>query len=548
MSFEQLNLAKPILTALSACGYTAPTPIQLQAIPVSIAGKDLIATSQTGTGKTAAFVLPALQRLTTFKKSPLPKILVLTPTRELATQIAAAVNDYGKHLQVKTVSILGGMPYHTQLRQLRKPSDMIIATPGRLMDHMERGKIDLSEIEILILDEADRMLDMGFYEDVEFIAAKLPASRQTLLFTATLDKQLENLAKKLLHDPIRIEIASKKVTLDNIKQQIYMANNTEHKMAMLHTILSEGSVDKAIIFAATKRAADELAEELQDSGHEVGALHGDMNQRKRNRTLQQMRAGKIRLLVATDVASRGIDIDDVTHVINYDLPRTGEDYVHRIGRTGRVGRAGTAISFAKKNDLSILKRIEQFTQQKIEKKGATFKEESREPFTKKKSYNSKRPTSKRFEAKPKRTFTRDNQKPHRDFTKKESDSRRFTGARDQDKQWGVSAPDNRRGKTEKRVFTKSFSPTTSFSKKSKPSFSKSDKKPFDKHPHSGNSTRDGNRSRSTDSARGSRSYNSDNTRGNNRSRSSDNSVRGRRSYSSDNARGSSRSRREFESR
>lgn len=386
-SFKQLNLATPILSALDECGYAQPTPIQARAIPLAVAGKDLIATSQTGTGKTAAFVLPTLQRLTTLNKTSLPQVLVLTPTRELATQVANAVRDYGKNLKVKTVSILGGMPYHTQLRQLSKPSDIIIATPGRLIDHIERGKINLSAIEVLILDEADRMLDMGFFEDVEYITTKLPKTKQTLLFTATMDSQLTRFANKFLNQPERIEIASKKVTLDNIKQEIHLASNDAHKMQLLQTILADRNVDKAIIFASTKRTADELAEELLEVGHDVGALHGDMNQRKRNRTITQLRTGKIRLLVATDVASRGIDINNITHVINYDLPRTGEDYVHRIGRTGRIGNSGTAISLVKKHDLSLVKKIEKYTKQTIEKKGKIEKEASSSPKKKPKKFS-----------------------------------------------------------------------------------------------------------------------------------------------------------------
>ncbi|MBI5447472.1 MAG: DEAD/DEAH box helicase [Gammaproteobacteria bacterium] len=380
MNFSELNLGAPLLSAISERGYTEPTAIQKQAIPLALARKDLIATSQTGTGKTAAFVLPALQRLTTLEKSPHPKILVLTPTRELATQVSDAVRDYGKNLNIKAVSILGGMPYQTQLRQLSKPHDIIIATPGRLIDHVEQGKINLSKIEILILDEADRMLDMGFFEDVEFIASKLPKTRQTLLFTATMDQQLTRFANKLLTHPERIEIAGKTVTLDNIKQKIIMANSSEHKMALLQDLLTDQSIQKAIIFAGTKRSADELTDELLEIGHEVGALHGDMNQRKRNRTITQLRSGKIRLLVATDVASRGIDINNVTHVINYDLPRTGEDYVHRIGRTGRIGNDGIAISLVKRSDMLLVKKIEKYTKQTIEKKGnASFDSSESKP-------------------------------------------------------------------------------------------------------------------------------------------------------------------------
>src|SRR3989338_809066 len=384
MTFEELNLATPILSALAACAHTTPTAIQTQAIPVVMQGRDLLATSQTGTGKTAAFVLPSLHRLTNFEKSPNPKILILTPTRELATQISMAVNEYGKHLRVKVVNILCGMPYPTQLRQLAKPSDIIIATPGRLIDHIERGKINLSEIKIFILDEADRMLDMGFYEDVEYIAAQLPKEKQILLFTATIDARLMKLSKKLLHNPEQIEVVGKRVTLDNIKQQVYMANSVQHKTKLLRDILADKEATKVIVFTATKRTAETLTEELLESGYGAGALHGDMHQRKRNKTMSRLHSGKISLLIATDIASRGIDVDNVTHVINYDLPRTSEDYVHRIGRTGRIGRAGTSISFVKTNDMALLKKIEKFTQQKIEKKGFSEEDASTSSPTKKK--------------------------------------------------------------------------------------------------------------------------------------------------------------------
>lgn len=368
MSFENLNLGAPILSALAECGYNQATPIQSQAIPRAIAGKDLIATAQTGTGKTAAFILPSLQRLSESDKIPLPRVLVLTPTRELATQVTDAVYKYGKNLQVKTASILGGMPYKDQLRQLSKPVDIVVATPGRLMDHMERGRIDLSAIEILILDEADRMLDMGFIDDVEYIAKSMPEDRQTLLFTATMDARLTKLASKILRSPERIEVAGKSVTLDNIKQSLYVANDASHKSRLLQHFLMDGSIDKAIIFSGTKREADQLAIELRDLGHDAGALHGDMNQHKRNKTITQLKKGKIRFLVATDVAARGIDINNVTHVFNYDLPKFAEDYVHRIGRTGRAGKSGIAISLATSRDAKALHQIERFTGQTIARK------------------------------------------------------------------------------------------------------------------------------------------------------------------------------------
>ncbi|WP_243371088.1 DEAD/DEAH box helicase [Geotalea sp. SG265] len=367
MSFESLQLSPLILKAIAACGYTTPTPIQAQAIPLALEGKDLIASAQTGTGKTAAFTLPSLQRLTV--RSPLPgrgpRILVLTPTRELANQVTDAVRSYGKFMRVTSGAILGGMPYREQLMLLSRPVDLIVATPGRLIDHLDRGKINLSRLELLILDEADRMLDMGFSEDVDRIAAAAPANRQTLLFTATMDDVMAKLAQRLLKDPVRIEIAGKKTTHEQIEQRLHVADNLQHKTRMLQHLIADESVTKAIIFSATKRDADLLARDLHAQGHAAAALHGDMSQNARNKTIHNMRRGKIRLLVATDVAARGLDVSGISHVINFDLPKFAEDYVHRIGRTGRAGATGVAISFASLNDLNYLDRIERYTGQTL---------------------------------------------------------------------------------------------------------------------------------------------------------------------------------------
>lgn len=365
MSFEKLNLSENILKALAKSGYTTPTPIQAQAIPRALAGKDLIATAQTGTGKTAAFMLPAIELLAQSKETQKPRILVLTPTRELATQVNDAAKKYGSFMRINVVNILGGMPYHVQIRQLSRPVDIIVATPGRLIDYLDRGKLDLSEIQMLILDEADRMLDMGFIDAVRYIAKETPANRQTLLFTATLDKRLAQLAQSILNEPERIEVASKGITLDNIEQRVYLADDEKHKNGLLQHLLEEENIDKAIIFSATKRNADKLARQLYDMGLSAAALHGDMPQHKRNKTITGLRHGKIQLLVATDVAARGIDISEVSHVINYDLPKFAEDYVHRIGRTGRAGKSGIAISLVSFDTINDLKRIERFTNQNI---------------------------------------------------------------------------------------------------------------------------------------------------------------------------------------
>jgi len=363
MSFEALNLSPPIQKAIAACGYTAPTPIQAQSIPLALAGKDLIGSAQTGTGKTASFVLPALERLLVPSTKPGkgPRILVLTPTRELATQVNDAVRNYGKFMRVRCGSILGGMPYREQMMLLAQPVDIIVATPGRLIDHLDRRSINFSRLEMLILDEADRMLDMGFSDDVDRIAAAAPADRQTLLFTATMDDAMAKLAKRLLTDPIRIAVEAQEAAELKIEQRLHVTDDMRHKNRLLQHLVNDASVTKAIIFSATKRDADQLASELYAQGHAAAALHGDMSQGARNRTIVNMRRGKVRFLVATDVAARGLDVSGISHVINFDLPKFAEDYVHRIGRTGRAGAAGVAISFCSMNEVAYLDRIERYT-------------------------------------------------------------------------------------------------------------------------------------------------------------------------------------------
>jgi superfamily II DNA/RNA helicase len=368
VSFENLNLHPLILKAIIDSGYTSPTPIQEQAIPELLAGHDLMASAQTGTGKTAAFMLPALHRLATPSRvhSRGPRVLVLTPTRELALQVSEAAAKYGKHLpRVRVVSILGGMPYPLQNKLLSQPVDILVATPGRLIDHIQRGRIDFSRLEMLVLDEADRMLDMGFIDDVANIAASTPATRQTLLFSATLDSAIENVAAKLLKTPKRIQVATQQARMDNIEQRLHYVDDVSHKNRLLDHLLSDIALKQAIVFTATKRDADTLADSLSAQGHEAAALHGDMNQRDRNRTLTRLRHGGLRVLVATDVAARGIDVAGITHVINFDLPKFAEDYVHRIGRTGRAGATGVAVSFASGKDGVNLKKIERFTGQRI---------------------------------------------------------------------------------------------------------------------------------------------------------------------------------------
>lgn len=405
MSFDQLKLNPHIHRALKVCGYTKPTPIQTRSIPDILNGKDLVACAQTGTGKTAAFVLPALHLLAEEKSlKKKPRVLILTPTRELANQITKAIGKYGKFLQSRVTSLVGGMSYPQQLKELSRSVDIVVATPGRLLDHMENRNVDLSCIDMLVLDEADRMLDMGFIDDVREIAKATPKNRQTLLFSATVDNQLNHIINTLLRDPIRIDLSNEKTTPVQIKQELYLVDNQQHKIRLLDHFLKNHNIYKAIIFSATKINADRLAKQLRDQGHSALALHGDLKQSMRNRTVEQLRSGKIQFLVATDVAARGIDIADISHVFNYDLPKFSEDYVHRIGRTGRAGKSGIAISFALPADSRHLQRIERYTGQRIEMATVTGLEPSQRVNTHPKSGRYGQKTSEVDVRKKKRRF------------------------------------------------------------------------------------------------------------------------------------------------
>lgn len=392
MSFNQFKLHKKITNLIDAAGFKVPTDIQIEAIPKILEKKDLRASAQTGTGKTAAFLLPAIQRLLD-EGSPKsgPGILILVPTRELACQVAEEAQKFGAGL-FKTVCIYGGVPYPKQNRMLRSPYDILVATPGRLIDQLDRRQINLRGLLMLVLDEADRMLDMGFIEPVEKIVKQCPPSRQTLLFSATLSNEILKLSNKLLRDPVQIEITSKLEKHESIEEHFQETKNINHKHELLNKILERDEVDQAIVFTATKRASDELADKLSEEGYDASALHGDMDQRSRTRTINAFRQKRIRFLIATDVAARGIDIATISHVINFDLPRVPEDYVHRIGRTGRAGSKGTALSFVGKKDLGALKGIERYTGQKTSlfqnerspKKNGPFKKKSfSKPFRKK---------------------------------------------------------------------------------------------------------------------------------------------------------------------
>lgn len=367
IKFADLNLDKNILSAVRSEGYESPTPIQAQAIPFALDGRDIMASAQTGSGKTAAFLLPTLQKLTKRSEKPGkgPRALVLTPTRELAAQVEKNALAYAKNMRwFRTVSIVGGASFGYQTRALSKPVDLIVATPGRLMDLMQSGKVDFDRLEVLILDEADRMLDMGFIDDIETIVEATPSDRQTLLFSATWDGAVGKLARKLTKDPETIEV-ERVDDQGKIEEQLLYCDDMRHKNRLLDHILRDANIDQCVIFTSTKAMTEVIADELYEKGFAANCLHGDMPQGWRNRTLMDLRKGRCKILVATDVAARGIDVPTITHVINYDLPKQAEDYVHRIGRTGRAGRTGIAITFAEVNEYVKVHKIEKYIGRKL---------------------------------------------------------------------------------------------------------------------------------------------------------------------------------------
>ncbi len=373
-TFTTLGLDPAVLRSAAAAGYTVPTPVQMQTIPPALEGKDVLASSQTGSGKTAAFLLPALHRLALAQREAgrpnrgaSPRVLVLAPTRELALQVQKAAFEFSREVRgVRTAALVGGTPYGLQLRALREGADIVVATPGRLIDHLKRGSLDLSQIELLVLDEADRMLDMGFIDDIETIVSKTPPTRQTMLFSATLDGIVGKLAQKHTRSPLRVQVAASVADEASIAQSQLHADGFGHKGRLLDALLRDVSLTQALVFTATKKSAEDLSLKLIGQGFPAAALHGDMQQSERNRTLHLLRNGRIRVLVATDVAARGIDIAGITHVINFDVPRQAEDYVHRIGRTGRAGRSGAAITFVAPEEHGQMKSIERFTGQSIQ--------------------------------------------------------------------------------------------------------------------------------------------------------------------------------------
>ncbi len=362
MSFEHLGLAPFLLRALAEQGYDTPTPIQQQAIPLALQGRDLMAGAQTGTGKTAAFGLPLLQHLGTrpqeVGKGPRkPRALVLTPTRELAVQVHDSLRGYGKHLRIPSTTIYGGVGMNPQLDALRRGVDLVIACPGRLIDHIDRRSVDLSGIEILVLDEADRMLDMGFLPSIKRILAKLPKqNRQTLLFSATFAAPIKELAREFMRDPLEVQVTPQNTVAETIAHRVHPVDGSRKRELLLHLLAADARV-QTLVFARTKHGSDKLADFLEKSGVRAAAIHGNKSQGQRMRALGDFKAGKVNVLVATDIAARGIDIDQLPRVINYDLPMVAEDYVHRIGRTGRNGSQGEAISLVAQDEAKYLRAI-----------------------------------------------------------------------------------------------------------------------------------------------------------------------------------------------
>ena len=371
MTFEELNLAPAILKAVLEQGYDTPTPIQAQAIPAVLAGGDLLGGAQTGTGKTAAFVLPMLQRLTNEPRLTnrrgvnAVRCLIMTPTRELAAQVEESVRQYGKYLNLTSMVMFGGVGMGAQIEKLRRGVDILVATPGRLLDHAGQGTLDLGQVQVLVLDEADRMLDMGFIHDIRKVLALVPKQKQTLLFSATFSDEIRDLANGLLRDPLHIQVTPRNTTVQRITQTIHPVGRGKKKALLTH-IINEHNWSQVLVFTRTKFGANNVAEHLSKNGIEALALHGNKSQTARTQALQGFKDGTIRALVATDIAARGIDIDELPHVVNYEIPNVSEDYVHRIGRTGRAGNSGEAVSLVCLDEEGFMQDIERFTKQNIE--------------------------------------------------------------------------------------------------------------------------------------------------------------------------------------
>lgn len=369
MSFASLGLSSPILEAVAEQGYETPTPIQLQAIPAVLAGKDVMAAAQTGTGKTAGFTLPLLQRLSSGPAVQANQVraLVLTPTRELAAQVGDSVAIYGKNLPLRSSVVFGGVKINPQMIKLRRGVDVLVATPGRLLDLYNQNAVKFKQLEVLILDEADRMLDMGFIHDIRKILALLPKQRQNLMFSATFSEEIRNLAKGLIHDPVEISVSPRNTTVESVQQWIYPVDKKQ-KTALLIHLINSNQWHQVLVFSRTKHGANKLTRQLESVGLSAAAIHGNKSQSARTKALADFKAGKTQVLVATDIAARGIDIDQLPHVINFDLPNVPEDYVHRIGRTGRASATGEAVSLVSADEFTQLSDIERLIGQILTRK------------------------------------------------------------------------------------------------------------------------------------------------------------------------------------
>lgn len=406
MNFNQLGLSAGLLRAVEEQGYSEPTPIQREAIPVILSGRDLMAAAQTGTGKTAGFTLPLLERLG--ERGRGVRALILVPTRELAIQVEESVKTYGKYHPLRSIAIYGGVSINPQISALRRGVDILVATPGRLLDHATQGTVDLSSIEVLVLDEADRMLDMGFIRDIRKVLALLPAKRQNLLFSATFSDDIRKLARGLLHDPAMVEVARRNTTAETVAQVVHFVDR-HRKRELLSWLIGSRNWRQVLVFTRTKHGANRLAEQLERDGLPSAAIHGNKSQGARNKALADFKSGKARVLVATDIAARGLDIDQLPHVVNYELPNVPEDYVHRIGRTGRAGNEGQAMSLVCVDEHKLLRDIEKLLGRELPREAiAGFEVDptiKAEPLQK--------PRSQQRNAKPRSHAPRDENRPER---------------------------------------------------------------------------------------------------------------------------------------
>jgi len=364
MPFAALGLKPELTRALADRGYTEPTPVQTRVIPEILAGRDILAGAQTGTGKTAGFTLPILQQLNTAPPARAPRALILAPTRELAAQVAESIKSYGKYLRLRTLVVFGGVGIHPQIEALRRGVDILVATPGRLLDHAQQRTIDLSQVEIFVLDEADRMLDMGFIADIRRVIKLLPPRRQNLMFSATYSDDIRRLAQSLLRQPVEVDVARRNAAVETV-EQCYYAVARDNKRALLSHLIHEGDWSQVLIFTRTKHGANRLTKQLTQDGINAAAIHGNKSQSARTQALADFKQNKVRALVATEIAARGLDIKELPHVVNFDLPNVPEDYVHRIGRTGRAGATGSAVSLVAPDEASLLKDIERVLKARI---------------------------------------------------------------------------------------------------------------------------------------------------------------------------------------